>query len=99
MRYLHVAAALTIGAAMATPFRPAYPAETSLGAQVNVRPKYDGAASYRALPLPLFAYDNGLFFVSGLSAGIRYPLGVGISTGLIAQFDFGRGADDSSRLT
>ncbi|CAG9243203.1 MipA/OmpV family protein [Paraburkholderia caribensis] len=98
MRYLHVAAALTIGAAMAIPSSPAYPAEASLGAQVNVMPKYDGAASYRALPLPVFAYDNGLFFVSGLSAGIRYPIGAGFSTGLIAQFDFGRDADDSSRL-
>ncbi|BCF99950.1 outer membrane (scaffolding) protein [Paraburkholderia sp. PGU19] len=98
MRNLHVAAALTIGAAMATPSSPAYPAEASLGAQVNVMPKYDGAASYRALPLPVFAYDNGLFFVSGLSAGIRYPIGAGISTGLIAQFDFGRDADDSSHL-
>ncbi len=98
MRYLHAAAALTIGAAMVIPSRSAQSAEASLGAQVNVMPKYDGAASYRALPLPLFAYDNGLFFVSGLSAGIRYPIGAGISTGLIAQFDFGRDADDSSRL-
>ena len=65
MRYLHVAAALTIGAAMAIPSSPAYPAEASLGAQVNVMPKYDGAASYRALPLPVFAYDNGPHTVGG----------------------------------
>ncbi|MBN3762980.1 MipA/OmpV family protein [Burkholderia sp. Ac-20365] len=98
MRHIRIAAALAIGAATATAFESAYSAEASLGAQINVMPKYEGAASYRAIPLPIFAYDNGLLFVSGLSAGIRYPIGAGFSTGLIAQFDFGRDADDSPRL-
>ncbi|WP_109481931.1 MipA/OmpV family protein [Paraburkholderia sp. C35] len=98
MRYRHIAAALAIGAAVAAPSLSASAAEASLGAQVNVMPKYDGSASYRVMPLPMFAYDNGLLFVSGLSAGVRYPIGAGVSMGLIAQFDFGRDADDSPRL-
>ncbi|KVQ50257.1 hypothetical protein WT21_12065 [Burkholderia territorii] len=74
-------------------------ADASLGAQLRFAPKYDGASSYRVLPLPLLGYDNGTLFVSGLSVGARYRLGSGFSVGLIGEFDFGRDPSDSTHLT
>jgi outer membrane protein len=44
-------------------------------------PKYAGAADYQALPVPLLDFKKGVFF--------------GLSTGLVAQFDPGRDANDS----
>ncbi|MDR6503949.1 outer membrane protein [Burkholderia ambifaria] len=94
MKYIWTAMLFSISAAFVAPAH----AEGSPGLGINVAPKYEGGSVYRVLPLPLVNYKKGHFFVNDLSTGVRFPLGAGFSTGLMATVAFGRDEDDADRL-
>ncbi|KVP44311.1 MipA/OmpV family protein [Burkholderia ubonensis] len=94
MKYIRTAMLFSVSAAFAA---SAHAAGT-LGLGVNVSPKYEGGSEYRVLPLPILKYEKGYFFVNDLSTGVRFPLGAGFSTGLMATVAFGRDEGDADRL-
>ncbi|KVN41152.1 MipA/OmpV family protein [Burkholderia ubonensis] len=94
MKYIQTAILLSASAVLAASAHAA----GALGLGLNVAPKYEGGSDYRVVPLPLVNYKKGYLFVNDLSAGVRFPLGAGFSTGLLAAVAFGRDEDDSSRL-
>lgn len=73
--------------------------ENSFGISTIVIPKYDGAKTYRVLPLPTVSFAHGQYFVQGLTGGIRYPLTPHWSFGALISVDPGRREGDSSRLS
>lgn len=73
-----------------------------IGVGVGVRPEYEGAKDYHAVPVPLVNYQTDHFFIAPRggwpSLGFKAVLGNDFSTGLFLGAEMGRDSSDSDRL-
>lgn len=76
----------------------------SVGLNLGVLPRYQGASTYRVLPLPTLALTshglpyNGSFFLQDLNGGVAFPFGRSVTFGLLVGVGLGRKQDDAPIL-
>lgn len=86
--------------------RPTRPAtipydEWAVGAALIVVPRYPGASSYQALPVPMLHYENKSGFFASPVDGVGFKADTGrFAAGLSLRYDFSsRASDDDSRFS
>lgn len=101
MRMGIVASGLTAGVVFCGAGAAQAQSTNFIGLGVGVVPVYEGSSSYRALPVPLFNYHSGHFFITprmGLPAmGLKTSLAPDLDAGVFVGMSLGRKADDSDR--
>jgi outer membrane scaffolding protein for murein synthesis (MipA/OmpV family) len=70
----------------------------AIGLGLAVMPRYDGAKDYHVVPFPNATLSRGEFFIDGLEAGMRIPLGENWVVGPLIGANLGRKEDDADRL-
>lgn len=78
-------------------------ASGSIGLDLGVRPRYQGALDYRVLPTPVLALSGKLpsgltVFAQGLTGGIAWPLSSQFSIGPLIGVGLGRNESDAPIL-
>ncbi|BEU28446.1 MipA/OmpV family protein [Paraburkholderia sp. 22B1P] len=76
----------------------------NVGLNLSVFPRYQGASTYRVLPLPVLALSShglpygGSFFLEDLNGGVAFPFGRSATVGLLVGVGLGRKQDDAPIL-
>jgi len=73
--------------------------DNSIGINLGIMPRYEGANSYRVLPLPELSFTHDNFFIHGLDAGVVYQILPGWSAGLLVTAGLGRKESDAAVLS
>nr|WP_240039482.1 MipA/OmpV family protein [Achromobacter aloeverae] len=94
-------ASAVLGGACAGAAQAQEQATNGIGLGVGVVPVYEGSREYHALPVPLFNYHSGNFFITprmGLPAmGLKTSLAPDLDAGVFLGLNLGRKADDADR--
>lgn len=90
--------ALTLPLAWGTQVFAQSTSMTTIGAGLEVVPRYEGSSTYHADPFPIISASSGAFFIDDLDGGVAYAFSPHLKVGAILSVDFGRDESDGARL-